>query len=161
MSILYSFYKNNFILLYFIMKSIADFSTIYILILLLTIIVFLRTIIDLLVENLYPTMFNIKKVDEGLVSNLVLLKHILDVPYGLIVIYVLFNVKLSFTLYFVIALSILSITFDYLFDKRYIYDIIDKKYLNQSVVDFMDIYGQSYLDYITLAFYIYTIYKFI
>jgi hypothetical protein len=143
------------------MKSIADFSTIYILILLLTIIVFLRTIIDLLVENLYPTMFNIKKVDEGLVSNLVLLKHILDVPYGLIVIYVLFNVKLSFTLYFVIALSILSITFDYLFDKRYIYDIIDKKYLNQSVVDFMDIYGQSYLDYITLAFYIYTIYKFI
>jgi len=143
------------------MKSIADFSTIYILILLLTIIVFLRTIIDLLVENLYPTMFNIKKVDEGLVSNLVLLKHILDVPYGLIVIYVLFNVKLSFTLYFVIALSILSITFDYLFDKRYIYDIIDKKYLNQSVVDFMDIYGQSYLDYITLVFYIYTIYKFI
>jgi hypothetical protein len=140
------------------MKSIADFSTIYILLFILTLIVFLRAVTDLIVESQYPTMFNVKKADEGLVSNLVLLKHILDVPYGIIVIYLLFNAKLNFFLYLVIALSILSLITDYLFDKRYINSLIDKKYLNQKVVDFIDIHGQSYLDYITLAVYLYILY---
>jgi len=143
------------------MKAKGSLNFLYIFILVLIFIVFIRTIIDLTVEYKYPTMDNVNKKDENLVSNLVFLKHILDVPYGLIIIYLLFNVTLNAKLYFVISLSILSILIDYLFDKRYIYNLVNKKYLNESVIKFIDIYLQSTLDYVTLAFYLYVLYYFI
>jgi hypothetical protein len=141
------------------MKSIADFSTVYILVFILTLIVFIRAVIDFLVEYKYPNTFNVKKVDESLVSNLVFLKHSLDVPYGLIVLYLIFNVKLNSFIYLVIVFSVMSIVSDYLFDHKNIYYFIDKKNLNQQIVKFIDEYRKIYLDLITFLVSLYVLYK--
>jgi len=142
------------------MKTELNIEFAYILIYILASIIFIKTIINLFIENTYPTLQNIKPKDKLLVENLENIKYYLNFPYIIIIFYLVFNIKLNFGIKLLFTFSLISIFLSYLVDKRNIYKFIDKKYINKDVITFLDIKGDYTVDLIILIMYIYVIYNF-
>jgi hypothetical protein len=142
------------------MKSELNLQTTYILIYILTSIIFIKIIMNFFIENTYPTLQNIKPNDKFLLLNLEDIKNYLNIPYLIIIFYLIFNTKLSFGLKLLILLSLISTALNYLVDKRYIYKFINKKYINKNIINFLDNKLDYALDIIILIMYLYVMYNF-
>jgi hypothetical protein len=142
------------------MKIELNVLTPYILIYIIVGIIFIKTIINFFIENTYPILQNVSPKDKNLIQNLEYIKSYLDIPYIVIMFYLVFNVKLNLGIKILFLLSFLSTALKYLLDNRYIYKIIDKKYLNENVINFLDIKVDYTLDIIILLMYLYVLYNF-
>ena len=142
------------------MKTELNIEFAYILIYILASIIFIKTIINIFIENTYPTLQNIKPKDKLLLQNLEDIKYYLNIPYIIIIFYLVFNKKLNFGIKLLFLFSLLSISLNYLVDNRNIYKFIDKKYINENVIKFFDIKVDYTLDLIILIMYIYVMYNF-
>ena len=142
------------------MKTEFNILNSYILIYILASIIFIKTIINIFIENTYPTLQNIKPKDKLLLQNLEDIKYYLNIPYIIIIFYLVFNKKLNFGIKLLFLFSLLSISLNYLVDNRNIYKFIDKKYINENVIKFFDIKVDYTLDLIILIMYIYVMYNF-
>ena len=142
------------------MKSELNIGISYFLIYILTSIIFIKTIINFFIENTYPILQNIKPKDKVLIHNLEAIKSYLDIPYLIIIFYLVFNKKLNIGIKLLFLFSLTSTALNYLVDKRYIYMFINKKYLNENIINFLDIKVDYALDIIILIMYLYVIYNF-
>jgi hypothetical protein len=132
----------------------------YILIYIIVGIIFIKTIINFFIENKYPILQNISPKDKILIQNLQYIKSYLDIPYIVIIFYLLFNIKLNLGIKLLLLFSFLSTVLHFLLDNRYNYKFIDKKYLNENIIDFLDIKVDYTLDIIILLLYLYVLYNF-
>ena len=141
------------------MKTEFNIENSYILIYILASIIFIKLIINFSIENTYPILQNIKPKDKLLIKNLVDIKYYLTIPYIIIIFYLVFTKKLNFGLKLLFLFSLLSTALNYLVDKRNIYKFIDKKYINENIINFLDIEVDYTLDLILLMMYLYVMYN--
>jgi hypothetical protein len=141
------------------MKSELNLESTYILIYILASIIFIKTIINFFIENTYPTLQNLKTKDKLLIRNLEDIKTYLDIPYLIIIFYLVFNIKLNIGIKLLFLFSLISTALNYLVDKRYIYKFINKKYINENIINFLDIKVDYALDIIILIMYLYVMYN--
>ena len=141
------------------MKTEFNILNSYILIYILASIIFIKLIINFSIENTYPILQNIKPKDKLLIKNLVDIKYYLTIPYIIIIFYLVFTKKLNFGLKLLFLFSLLSTALNYLVDKRNIYKFIDKKYINENIINFLDIKVDYTLDLILLIMYLYVMYN--
>lgn len=142
------------------MKSELNIGISYILIYILVFIIFIIIIINIFIETTYPTLQNINPKEKLLIQNLEDLRSYLNIPYLLIIFYLVFNVKLNFGIKILLLLSLISTALHYLVDERYIYKLVNKKYINKNFINFLDIKVDFALDIIILIMYIYVMYNF-
>ena len=142
------------------MKTESGLEASYILIYLVVSIIFIKIIINFSIEYTYPTLQNINPKDKQLVDNLENIRLYLDIPYLIIIFYLLFNKKINIGIKLLFLFSFLSIFLNYLVDKRYIYKLIDKKYINENIIIFLDTKVDYALNVIILLMYLYVMYRF-
>ena len=138
------------------MKLELNYLSTYFLIYILATIIFIKTIIEII----SPTENTKKQSKNYLINNFELIKSILNVPLILIIFYLFIYYKLNNGLKLLFLLSLLSILINYLFERKYIYKFIDKKYLNQNLINFIDIRLDLTLDVVILLIYFYVLIKY-
>lgn len=138
------------------MKLEFNYLSTYFLIYILATIIFIKTIIEII----SPTENSKKKNNNYLINNFELIKSILNIPLILIIFYLCIKYKLNNGLKILFLLSLLSILINYLFERKYIYKFVDKKYLNQNLINFIDIRLDLTVDVVILLIYFYVLIKY-
>jgi hypothetical protein len=142
------------------MKIELNILTPYILIYIIVGIIFIKTIINFFIEYTYPILQNVSPNDKNLIQNMEYITFYLDIPYIVIMFYLVFNIKLNLGIKILFLFSFLSTALKYFLNNKYIYKFIDKKYLNENIINFLDVKVDYTLDIIILLMYLYVLYNF-
>ena len=122
-------------------------SKVWMLIVLFIIVTF-RTIVDLIDEYYFSIRSNVdannkyKKI--GLDETLYKIKFILDIPFALITVYLLFNIKYNMKIYVFLFMVILNLISDYFVEVK-----TNPLDLDKTTTEFIDRYISLILDVIT------------
>ena len=122
-------------------------SKVWMLIVLFIIVTF-RTIVDLIDEYYFSIRSNVdannkyKKI--GLDETLYKIKFILDIPFALITVYLLFNIKYNMKIYVFLFMVILNLISDYFVEVK-----TNPLDLDKTTIEFIDRYISLILDVIT------------
>jgi hypothetical protein len=130
-----------------------DFETKLMIIILLVFLITLRTIVDISYSVNYSiySSESAEKFDH-VYDNYMFVKSILDVPFILLTIFILFNIKFNLRVYSFLFLGIITILVDHFFEYLYVS-------LDANLTYFMEKYFTLIADSIILVIGIFILYK--
>jgi len=114
-------------------------ETKYYMLIFFVVFLFIKKIIDLVVEAKFPTYKNVKN-SSSFWQNLVKLESVLEIVSSIFVIYFLMFFNLNYFIKIIFILILLHSIKYFLIEDRYIFLFIDDNNNNQKIIDFIDIY---------------------
>ncbi len=119
--------------------------------------VFKKTL-DFGVEIKLPTYDNLDKV-SNFWKGLVYIRDINALIALLFITYLIINFRFNFFMYFVFFVLFLNNIIYFLIDRRFIYKIVNKKELNNTIIELIDVYADKFDNLVIVLFCIYVMIK--
>jgi hypothetical protein len=114
--------------------------------------------LDFAIEVKLPTYENLDKVSL-MWKNLVYIRDINAFAALLLIMYLVVTVKFNFFMYFILLILFLNNVIYFLIDRRLINKILNKKDLNNDLIQMIDIYADKFDNLVIALFCIYVMIK--
>ena len=133
-------------------------ETKYYMLIFFVIFIFIKKIVDLVVEAKFPTYNDVKK-SSSFWQNLVNLDSFLQIVSAIFVIYFLMFFNLNYFIKIIFIIILLQSIKYFLVEDRYIFLFIDNNNNNQKIIDLVDIYTDGASNLIISVFALFALVK--
>ena len=133
-------------------------ETKYYMLIFFVVFIFIKKIVDLVVEAKFPTYNDVKK-SSSFWQNLVKLDSFLQIVSAIFVIYFLMFFNLNYFIKIIFIIMLLQSIKYFLVEDRYIFLFIDNNNNNQKIIDLVDIYTDGASNLIISVFALYALVK--
>ena len=133
-------------------------ETKYYMLIFFVVFIFIKKIVDLVVEAKFPTYNDVKK-SSSFWQNLVKLDSFLQIVSAIFVIYFLMFFNLNYFIKIIFIIILLQSIKYFLVEDRYIFLFIDNNNNNQKIIDLVDIYTDGASNLIISMFALYALVK--
>ena len=133
-------------------------ETKYYMLIFFVIFIFIKKIVDLVVEAKFPTYNDVKK-SSSFWQNLVNLDSFLQIVSAIFVIYFLMFFNLNYFIKIIFIIILLQSIKYFLVEDRYIFLFIDNNNNNQKIIDLVDIYTDGSSNLIISVFALFALVK--
>ena len=133
-------------------------ETKYYMLIFFVIFIFIKKIVDLVVEAKFPTYNDVKK-SSSFWQNLVNLDSFLQIVSAIFVIYFLMFFNLNYFIKIIFIIILLQSIKYFLVEDRYIFLLIDDNNNNQKIIDLVDIYTDGASNLIISVFALFALVK--
>jgi hypothetical protein len=133
-------------------------ETKYYMLIFFVVFIFIKKIVDLVVEAKFPTYNDVKK-SSSFWQNLVKLDSFLQIVSAIFVIYFLMFFNLNYFIKIIFIIILLQSIKYFLVEDRYIFLFIDNNNNNQKIIDLVDIYTDGASNLIISVFALYALVK--
>jgi hypothetical protein len=133
-------------------------ETKYYMLIFFVVFIFIKKIVDLVVEAKFPTYNDVKK-SSSFWQNLVKLDSFLQIVSAIFVIYFLMFFNLNYFIKIIFIIILLQSIKYFLVEDRYIFLFIDNNNNNKKIIDLVDIYTDGASNLIISVFALYALVK--
>ena len=133
-------------------------ETKYYMLIFFVVFIFIKKIVDLVVEAKFPTYNDVKK-SSSFWQNLVKLDSFLQIVSDIFVIYFLMFFNLNYFIKIIFIIILLQSIKYFLVEDRYIFLLIDDNNNNQKIIDLVDIYTDGSSNLIISVFALFALVK--
>jgi hypothetical protein len=133
-------------------------ETKYYMLIFFVVFIFIKKIVDLVVEAKFPTYNDVKK-SSSFWQNLVNFDSFLQIISAIFVIYFLMFFNLNYFIKIIFIIILLQSIKYFLVEDRYIFLFIDNNNNNQKIIDLVDIYTDGLSNLIISVFALYALVK--